>query len=194
MIDFRVYNQVGETICPQEMKSYVTASTKLENTNWSHRGSGDAKQASDLSGWASRGKCPKACRFWALNWKFKEVMDRSWWGRRTFWNKCTWETMQDRTQVRTCACPTLAISLAQKLCAICHHTCFRSKGASWDLVATGPLLYQIHHSHSTYQILQAVLQEEESYTWHVYRHCEQLCPMTPVWTSGRNTWSSIYPV
>lgn len=55
-----------ETIYPREMKSYITTSTKL-NINGVPRGSGGAKEISDLSGWASWGKFLRACKFGALN-------------------------------------------------------------------------------------------------------------------------------
>lgn len=114
----------------------------------------------------------------------------SWWRGGPF--QTNTQTTQDRTQARTDACPTLAISLAQQLCMICHHTCFSSKRAPCDLVATRPS--PLSNSPFPRHLPGCVLQEEETHTGHVYRHCEQLCPISLVWTSGRDTWSSIYPV
>lgn len=105
-IDCRICTLVGERICPHEMKSHVTTSTKWKNINRVHRGLGDAELLSDLSGWVSWGKFPRACKFWDLNLKFK-VMDMNWWRGGPFQTNAQRETMQDITQARTSAYPTL---------------------------------------------------------------------------------------
>lgn len=140
------------------MKSYVTTSTELKNTNWVHRGSRDGKQMIDLSGWVSQGALPRAPKFWALNWKFKEVMDMSWWRGGPF---------ERNAQGRQCK---ISFKPGQVPAPPCH---FPVSAALHDL---SPHLFQFKESslwpsahqalsciRFTYHARQAVLQDGEAY-------------------------------